>query len=274
VVRLGAGITAAATQVRVGAAGHLTLLFSDGGTLRLNSQYSDTGAALAANQIEQVIFSGGTTWTQAQMRTLAVTGSASPDVMWGFDGADAMTGAAGNDFLLGRSGNDTLDGGADNDTLLGEAGNDTLTGGAGLDSLDGGIGNDALNGGAGNDTYIFAPGTGADTVTDSDSTAGNIDLMSIGTGVATNQLWFRQVGTSLEVSIIGTSDKMTISNWYSGMANHVEQFKTSDGKTLLDTKVASLVSAMAAFAPPAAGQTTLPDAYQASLNAVIVANWV
>ena len=274
VVRLGAGITAAATQVRVGAAGHLTLLFSDGGSLRLNSQYSDTGAALAANQIEQVIFSGGTTWTQAQMRTLALTGSASADIMWGFDGADAMTGAAGNDFLFGRSGNDTLDGGADNDTLVGDAGNDTLTGGAGLDSLNGGAGNDALNGGVGNDTYIFAPGTGADTVTDSDSTSGNIDLMSIGAGVATNQLWFRQVGTSLEVSIIGTSDKMTISNWYSGTANHVEQFKTSDGKTLLDTKVAALVSAMAAFAPPAAGQTTLPDAYQASLNAVIVANWV
>ena len=36
----------------------------------------------------------------------------------------------------------------------------------------------------------------------------------------------------------------------------MEQFKTSNGKTLLDSQVQNLVSAMAAFAPPASGQTT------------------
>jgi hypothetical protein len=42
---------------------------------------------------------------------------------------------------------------------------------------------------------------------------------------------------------------------------------------LLDSKVDTLVQAMAAFAPPAAGQTTLPPAYQTALASVIAANW-
>ncbi|MDB5814535.1 MAG: hypothetical protein JWN23_1652, partial [Rhodocyclales bacterium] len=54
---------------------------------------------------------------------------------------------------------------------------------------------------------------------------------------------------------------------------HVEQFKSGDGMTLLDSQVANLVSAMAAFAPPSAGQTTLPASYQTALNPVIAANW-
>ena len=61
---------------------------------------------------------------------------------------------------------------------------------------------------------------------------------------------------------------------HSGSANHVEQFKTSDGKTLLDSQVQNLVSAMAAFAPPAAGQTTLPANYATALAPVLAANWV
>jgi hypothetical protein len=42
---------------------------------------------------------------------------------------------------------------------------------------------------------------------------------------------------------------------------------------LLNTQVDALVSAMASFAPPAAGQTTLSADHQAVLNTVIAANW-
>jgi Ca2+-binding RTX toxin-like protein len=88
-----------------------------------------------------------------------------------------------------------------------------------------------------------------------------------------NPLSLRQVGNNLDVSIIGTADKLTLSNLYLGNQYHVEQFKTSDGKTLLDSQVQNLVNAMAAFAPPAAGQTTLSAAYQTSLAPVLAANW-
>ena len=51
-----------------------------------------------------------------------------------------------------------------------------------------------------------------------------------------------------------------------------EQVKTAGGKTLLDSQVQNLMSAMASFAPPAAGQNTLPPDYQAALGSLIASS--
>src|SRR4051812_19517711 len=59
-----------------------------------------------------------------------------------------------------------------------------------------------------------------------------------------------------------------LSNWYLGSARHVEVFELSNGQQLLDTQVQALIQAMASFSPPAAGQTSLPQNYQDSLNGV------
>jgi Ca2+-binding RTX toxin-like protein len=238
-----------------------------------------------------------------------LTGGAGNDTLDGGAGADKLIGGTGNDtYIVDNTGdvitenanegtdlvkssvtytlatnveNLTLTGTAAingtgntlNNILTGNSAANTLNGGAGNDTLDGGAGNDSLIGGTGNDIYVMARGYGADTVSENDSTAGNTDVAQFGAGIATNQLWFRHVGNNLEVSIIGSTDKLAIQNWYSGSACHVEQFKTADGKLLLDTQVQNLVQAMAAFAPPAAGQTTLPPAYQTALAPVLAANW-
>jgi Ca2+-binding RTX toxin-like protein len=158
-------------------------------------------------------------------------------------------------------------------SLQGTDGNDTITGFATDDLLDGGAGNDLLQGGLGSDTYLFGRGAGADRITENDSTPGNTDVLQLGADVSADQLWLRRVGSDLEVSIIGSSDSCTISQWFSSNARHVEQFKTADGKVLLDSQVNNLVQAMAAFAPPPAGQTTLTADYQAALQPVLAANW-
>ncbi len=157
--------------------------------------------------------------------------------------------------------------------LIGNASANSLSGGAGNDIMDGGAGKDKLSGGAGHDSYLFGRGYGNDTVIENDSTPGNNDSALFGSGISTDQLWFRHAGKDLEVSIIGASGKLTIRNWYSGAAHHIEQFRTADGKVLLDSQVDALVNAMAAFAPPPAGQATLPDNYQTALAPVIAANW-
>ena len=165
-------------------------------------------------------------------------------------------------------------GNAVNNVLIGNSAANSLVGGAGNDRLDGGSGADSLTGGTGNDTYVMGRGYGLDTVVENDSTAGNMDIAQFLTGVAADQIWFIKSSNNLEVSIIGTSDKLVIKNWYRGDAYHVEQFKTIDGaKTLTDSNVQNLVNAMASFAPPAAGQTSLPQNYQDSLGGVIAANW-
>jgi hypothetical protein len=106
------------------------------------------------------------------------------------------------------------------------------------------------------------------------SDSGGVDRLDILPGVSENQLWLRRVGNNLQLSVIGTTDSLTINGWYSGAARQVESFQLSDGQALQASQVQRLVDAMAAFAPPAAGQTTLPPAYQSALLPVIAPSWV
>ncbi len=238
-----------------------------------------------------------------------LTGGAGNDWLSGGAGADKLVGGTGNDtYVVERStdvvtelaneGVDTVlssvtwtlgtnlenlslqgtaaingTGNAAANVLTGNAAANTLTGNAGNDRLDGAAGADKLVGGTGNDTYVLGRGYGADTITENDATAGNTDVAEFMAGISTDQLWFRHVGNNLEVSVIGTTDKLTVQNWYLGSAYHVEQFRTADNHVLLDTQVEALVQAMAAFTPPAAGQSTLPPTYQTSLAPVLAANW-
>ncbi len=260
---------------------HLVIKYGTADQLTVN-EYFNSG--YPGYKIEQFKFSDGVTWDEAAIKARVITnGTVNGDSISGYnDGTNRIFGLDGNDYLYGGALADQIDGGIGNDSLNGNAGNDTLLGGAGMDTLNGGAGNDILNGGAdndtlnggtGNDTYLFGRGSSADVINDYDTTLGNSDRLSVGGGVDINQLWFRRMGSDLEVSIIGTSDRSTISNWYSGNAYRIEEFTTADGKTLLDTRVENLVSAMASFAPPAAGQTSLSPEYDAALTPVITANW-
>lgn len=236
-----------------------------------------------------------------------LVGNSGANVLNGLAGADFMVGNNGNDtFIVDNAGDVcfenagqgidsvessvtyTLGANIENLTLTGSAaingvGNglaNTLTGNSGDNTIYGGAGNDVYQGGAGADTlsdsdgtsadrYVWGRDHGADTLAD----AGGTDQLDVLAGVSAEQLWLQKSGNHLVISIIGTSDKVTINNWYANAANQIELFKLSDGKSLTNTKVDNLVNAMASFTPPAAGQTTLPPSYQTSLNSVIVANW-
>lgn len=167
--------------------------------------------------------------------------------------------------LLGGSGNINGTGNSINNTLVGNSGNNVLIGGAGID---------LILGGAGNDTYYWGLGDGQDTIIDSDAAVGNTDILNVYAGVARDQLWFKHVGNNLEVSIIGTADKVTINNWYSGSNNYVEQIKTATGDVLSSSNVENLVAAMAVFSSRPAGATTLTPAELTALDSVIAASWV
>ena len=243
----------------------------------------------SAYRIEQIQFDDGTLWSADTINSMtkgtATSGSdalfgedALADSLSGLDGDDKLYGLGGNDTLSGGNGADELRGGEGSDTLLGGAGDDQLYGDTGSDTLIGGTGNDRLSGDRGNDLYQFERGGGQDVIDDFDPDA-NTDVLQFGAGISADQLWFSKKGYDLEVSVIGTADKVTISTWsFWGpgsweKAQHIEQFRTADGKVLLENQVDQLVGAMAAFAPPAPGETSLPQNYQASLNAVIASNW-
>ena len=132
-----------------------------------------------------------------------------------------------------------------------------ITGNRGNNLLTGGLGNDTLIGQAGNDTYQFARGDGQDIVIDNDATLGNTDVLQL-TNINQTNLWFKHVGNDLQINVLGTTDQITVKDWYLGGTtdNHIERIKTADGLTLYDTDVEQFVQAMNAFAPPTPATTS------------------
>lgn len=239
-----------------GGAGNDTFILNSGsdvvvedavaGTDTVEVAYSNAGTAA----IHVTVGSGGL----ANVENLSITGA----------GLFNLQGDAGANRLLGNAANNGLDGGSGDDALEGGGGNDTLYGGLGADTLT----DSSLTS---NDMYVWGRGGGSDILSD----AGGLDTLNILPGVTAHQIWLRRAASTqhLVVSVIGTSDSMTINNWFASSASHIESIKLADGKTLTSAKAQALVDAMAAFAPPGAGQTTLPANYQSTLNAVIAANW-
>ncbi|MQQ37785.1 calcium-binding protein, partial [Pseudomonas sp. SZ57] len=248
-------------------------------SLRVMNHFAED--ATSGYQIDQLQFADGTLWNQSAIKSQVLFGNssdqslrgyASDDVINAGDGDDNVSGAAGNDSIYGGKGLDTLYGEEGDDRLYGESGNDTLYGGAGNDVLNGGTGNDSLIGGDGSDTYEINIGSGRDVINNYDVSSGT-DVLQFGTEVSLDDLWFRRSGSDLEVSIIDTSDKVVVSNWYAANDYQVDQFKTADGKTLLDSQVQSLVDSMASFGVDAGAERNLTAAQQTQLDAVLAANW-
>jgi Ca2+-binding RTX toxin-like protein len=157
-------------------------------------------------------------------------GGAGADLLDGGVGADNLQGEDGDDTLIGGDGNDTLTGSAGNDVLTGGNGNDNLYGGGSLyggaggnDTMDGGAGNDNLVGGFGSDVYLFGRGDGQDTINNDsdgwngrpDPDASKQDVLQFKAGIAPTEVVASRTGDSLLLKIVGTTDQVTVSNYFS-----------------------------------------------------------
>jgi trimeric autotransporter adhesin len=232
-------------------------------------------------------------------------------------GNDTLDGGAGDDIMIGGRGDDVykvdsefdqtieaLDEGTDtvittlssyaltddshieNLVLMGDngaigygnIGNNRLTGSVGADMMDGGAGADTLAGGAGEDFYVFGGDFGADTVIEAD-VSQDIDIVGL-SDVNPDQLWFSRVdGTDdLLLSVMGTGNQVTVSNWYAESSHTVEYFQvltpTQEILTLSRDDASGLVQAMASLPAPQLGQTTLSAAQHQALDPLIAASWI
>lgn len=166
-----------------------------------------------------------------------INGSPFGDVIDGGAGNDTIQGAYGDDLIYGREGNDSIQGGYGNDMIMGGTGNDELIGdeyyvdvlgghyrGNGNDILDGGAGDDTLIGGAGDDTYKFGIGYGSDYISDE----SGFDTISLLAGIAPANVKLHRRGQyGLELSIVGTEDKLTIGEYF--YYKPIERIIFSDG---------------------------------------------
>lgn len=232
----------AGNDTLIGGSSADTLIGGTGNDTYIVDTSYDTITERANEGIDTV--QSGVTWTLGNnVENLLLTGSAAVN----------GTGNSLDNVLTGNAGANVLSGAAGNDTYIGGLGADTLT-------------DTSMTS---NEVYVWGRDAGADTVSD----AGGVDRLDILPGATEDQIWLRQVGNNLELSVIGTSDSFTVNGWYSNSVNRIESFRLSDGQALQASQVQQLVDAMAAFAPPAAGQTTLPANYASALNPVIAPSW-
>jgi len=226
------------------------------------------------------------------MTTLDVTGSTSltASELSGFTSLTNSTGStdtiyattAGSYGIAGKTATGNFNLSAANTTanvtLTGnnQAGQ-VLTGGAGTDTLTVGTGNDTLNGGTGYTAYSFGTAFGQDTVNNAfagNTTAkGEIDFTSA--SVTDEKLWLQKSGNNLLVDLLGTTDQITVANWFGSNAGaDVQTFNA--GGLKLDTQVAQLVQAMATYAAANTGfnpttATSMPT--NSALQTEIAAAW-
>jgi Ca2+-binding RTX toxin-like protein len=170
----------------------------------------------------------------------------------------------------------TITGNAGNNVLTGTAFNDILNGGGGNDTLDSGAGADRMAGGSGNDTYVSDPGDGQDTAADSGGTA---DTLLFGATIDPLDLVISRQANNLRITVQGTSDQVTIQNWYVSSTYRIETIEAGNGEVLLSSQVNQLIQAMNAFTTAtglswdaAAGGAGDPT-QQADFQNIIAAAW-
>jgi Ca2+-binding RTX toxin-like protein len=263
---------------RVDSAGDVVTEAANAGT---DTVYSSVSYTLGEN-IENMWFEGYGTTRIGTGNALANT------IIAPGGGSFVLFGLAGNDNLLSPDFNDTLDGGAGNDYLHDYGGNDTLIGGDGNDHLDddggndvliGGAGNDILHGGPGNDIYRVNRGDGRDTIWEEFDPGGN-DLLAYGATINPIDLVLSRHVNDLRIALHGTTDSVTIQNWYvSPTTAQVETIQAGNGQHLHNTQVQQLIQAMASFTTQtglswdaaAGGAGTVQQ--QAQFQGIVAANW-
>jgi Ca2+-binding RTX toxin-like protein len=200
-----------------------------------------------------------------------INGGDDNDYISGGADIDVLSGGNGNDIIEGNDGDDFLGGGAGDDILVGGAGDDVLNGSIGLDQLDGGEGDDFMSGGLGSDIYSFNDAFGADQISENDSVVGAANQDEVHFfSASSDTLWFTQSAADLVISQVGTTNSLTVLNWFTSANSQIEVFyDDATGHQLNASSVANLVSTMAGFAPQ-----VITDSSNATLVAARNNAWI
>jgi len=157
--------------------------------------------------------------------------------------------------------------------VLGNSATNVLTGANGNDTLRGGMGNDTMNGDSGNDTFLFGRGDGQDLLRDN---SGGADKILYDAAINPLDLVLSRQVNDLRLAIHGSSDQITVQNWYSAPTTaQVETIQAGNGKLLVSAKVDQLIQAMAGFTAQTGIATwdLAIDQRPQDVQAVLAASW-
>src|SRR6185295_1105364 len=102
----------------------------------------------------------------------------------------------------------------------------------------------------------------------------NHDRAIFGATINPLDLVISHQANDLRLAIHGSSDQITVQNWYIGATNRIETIQAGNGQTLLCTRVDQLIQAMAGFTQ----QTGLTwdqgiDQQPAQVQSILTASW-
>jgi len=153
-----------------------------------------------------------------------IEGGTGTDLLYGGTEGNGLEGGAGDDVVLGEAWNDRLTGGHGRDTVASGQGDDTASGGEDADLLSGQAGDDFLGGDAGgdrlfgeeeDDVFVFAPGSGRDTISGFGQSSADDDVIRFAPDSFTSfeQVMgnTRQDGSGVVITG-GTGDAVTLVN--------------------------------------------------------------
>ncbi|MCX8749625.1 hypothetical protein J3U75_09650 [Snodgrassella sp. B3088] len=94
--------------------------------------------------------------------------------------------------------------------------------------------------------YVFNAGHGQDVVSDMAANSQQGDILAF-KDYKSNELWFSHNGNDLIISHLGTTDQVTVKNWY--LTDYCRQYciTTADGKEIFASQIQQLVNAMSSF---------------------------
>lgn len=204
-LQFGADVTAADLRLELNSAGTFSIRYSVTDSIEL-SEFSSANVIDGPRTVDAVQFADGTILTWADLVAA--------------QGID-ISNAGGSQIVNGTNVNDRIVG----SSLLDE----NISGLDGDDVIDGGGGNDTVSGGAGNDTYLFGRGSGIDVIQNGDVSSATTDILRFGEDVHTGDVTFARTDNSLVARIAGTSDRVTITDFFSGTS--VDEIRFGDGTT-------------------------------------------
>lgn len=209
----------------------LKVALSDGGTINVQGFFG------GARPLDQIVFANGTIWDKPYIQINApYMGTSEANTLSApYNVPTTIYGLGGNDYLYGSNQNDTLIGGT---------------------------GNDIMSDGDGSDTFIFARGDGMDQINVSSfQSSSRMDVIQYQGDINHDNLWFSRSGNSLVINVLGTTDSVTVNNWFNSASYKINKVVAADGFTLAQSAIEQLATYMAEQTMPTLGAVSLPQAY-------------
>lgn len=171
-----------------------------------------------------------------------INGSRNDDGIVAYGGDDTIYADSKNDVVFGGDGNDTIYGGTGDDLLFGDAGNDVINGEGNDDTIFGGKGDDLLTGGKGSDTFVYHLGDGNDVIDAYYNEKNAVDRLQFGKNISTDNVSYTQNGQDLIITILSTSETITVTDWFKGSTYELGEIQFSDGTIHTSSDVGFMLS--------------------------------